>query len=480
MSVEMNLRRSNRSWTAARRRMKASSGSAVPWRMHASRLSEQAVYVVIFGGLAVQAVRAAAEQDGPGTGPALDVSGYPTGLTLLLTVLGFCVLLKVLLAVGPVSTSAAVATWLLGSPLDRRTALLRPVAGVFIASTVVSLFWPSLVFLLTGFGVPVSSLGILVSGAMGAACVGLAVCIQAARPRVADPFQKLLSLVAAASVVALVVDRVVGGWVLDGLHVDSETAAALPIAAVVLVVIAVLLIGTGILTLGRLTRSALSSGRTMAVGLTLSVTSFEFGLLGALMTERWAIRKGHVRSMTIGRRSWLFSMILTDLVRLARAPGKLLTVGGLLLLPVLFASGASGSTAELVPAVFTLGAFLVADRLAGTQRVVLRSAGVLRLLGVSRRRLSLALGVLPLLGTALWCGFAAALTGGLSIANIVVAVVGAVLVVLRIATRPPLSFDDPMMFDFGMLGPTPLGLIKQISRGPILLIALMLVQVTVL
>lgn len=197
------------------------------------------------------------------------------------------------------------------------------------------------------------------------------------------------------------------------------------------------------------------------------------------MTERRAMRIGSVRSRPVGGRSWVLSVIGADLVRLGRAPGKLLAVTGLLLVPVLLGAGVSGPAAEFVPAVFTLAAFLVADRLAGTQRIVIRSAGVRRLLGVPPHRLSAALTVAPLAGTAAWCVLAGAFTPGIVPADIAVAAIGAVAVVYRISTRPPLSYDDTSFIDPGAMGPTPLGLLKQLSRGPTLLLALMLLQVLV-
>ncbi|ALE76980.1 hypothetical protein FRP1_30115 (plasmid) [Pseudonocardia sp. EC080625-04] len=467
------------SWKAARRRLRESSGTTVPWRVYAARLFEQALYVVVFGGIAAQAVLATTGPDVPGTAPGPGVPADRTAVALLLTLLAFSVLLKALLAVGPVSTSAATASWLLASPLDRRTALLRTVAGMVVAAVCAGLLWPGMVYVLTGFGVAVSGLGVLASGATAAACVGFAVCAQTARRGVAAGCQTVLSVLAAASAVVLVVDRALGGAVLDGVVPEGLGAATAPAAASALVVVAVVLLGASLYALGWLRRSALSSGHTMAVGLMLSVTSFEFGLLGMLMTERRAIRTGYVRSAPVGMRSRLLGLVAADLVRLVRAPGKLLTVGCLLVVPALFASSGPGPATDYQPAVFTLAAFLVADRLAGTLRTVLRSAGLQRLLGVPRPHLGLALSVVPFAGTVVWCCLAAVIAGGVPVVTVVIASVGSIVVVYRMVTKPPLSFDDGAMFDVGVLGPTPLGLIKQLSRGPMLLLVLMIVQTVV-
>lgn len=457
--------------SAARRRLREASGFSVQWRFYAAQLFERAIYVAVIGGFAVQCVRSAVANAGPGRA---DLGGA-SGTTLVLSVLAFSVLLKGLLAVGPVNLSSATSTWLAASPLDRRELLLRSYLQTLIVVAAVGLFWPAVLFLLTGFGVSVSVFAVLVSGTAAVGSLGFAVAIQASRPVVADMSQRGLSILAGVSVLLLLVDLVADRRILSAVQISSALWPAAPAVAVVVSVVAAMLIVTGLIALGRLTRSALSSGRTAGAGLALSVTSFEFGLLGSLMTERRAIQIGHVRSRRVGRRNWLLVLVLTDLVRLGRAPGKLLTVGGLILVPALFAAGTTGAAAQFVPVVFTLVAFLVADRLAGTQRIVIRSAGVRRLLNLSRCRLELGLAAVPLTGTVIWCLLAQSLTAGISLLQVAVAAAGAVVAVYRIATRPPLTFDGAA-FDIGILGPTPLDLLKQLSRGPALLLGVALLQ----
>lgn len=465
---------------AARRRLRKSAGTSLPWRFYAAQIYERALYVAVFGGITVQLVRSAIEESGQGFDPAQAPLIDRTGVTFALSVLAFSVLLKALLAIGPISASAATATWLLGSPLDRRRSLLSRYFLALLLSSVAGLLWPGFAFLLTGFGIRISGTSVLISGTVAAACVGLAVCIQTSRRTVAGVCRSALTVSASVSALVLVVDVMSDGRFLGSVRLDTFVGQLVPVAFFVAPAAALLLTAMGIHALGRLERSSFSSGRAVAVGLTLSVTSFEFGLLGSIMTERRATQIGRVRSLPVGGRSWVLSVIAADLVRLSRAPGKLLAVGCLLLVPALFGSGASGPMAEFVPAVFTLAAFLVADRLAGTQRIVIRSAGVRRLLGLPRRKLSAGLTVVPLVGTTIWCCVAAALTDGISLANIVAAGLGSVVVVYRISTRDPLSFDDTSFIDFGAMGPAPLGLLKQLSRGPTLLLFLMLVQILVL
>lgn len=464
--------------TAGLRRLRKVTGKAMPWQFYVGLFYERTVYATVFGGIAVQLALSAIEQSGHGgaaaTVPLVDL----TGVAVVVSVLAFSVLLKALLAIGPINASTAMMTWLLGSPVDRRRALLGRYFPTVLVATLAGLLWPSSLFLVAGSGIRISGATALTSGATAAACVGFAVCVQASRRAVIKAYRSVLTVVTWACALVLLADVTLGGIVLGSVRFDFIGGRMVTAAAVAVAVVAFVLVVAGVEALGRLQRSALTAGRAVANGLTLSVTSFEFGLLGSIMTERRAIETGSVRSLPVGHRSWLLSLVTADLVRLSRAPGKLLTIICLLFVPALFDFGPSGRLAELAPAVFTLTAFLVADRLAGTQRIAIRSTGVSRMLGLSRHKLSAALAVVPLIGTAVWCCLAAALAGGLSIVNIVVAVIGSTAVVYRISTRKPLTYDQDLLFDFGAMGPVPFALIKQLSRGPTLLLFLMLLQTT--
>ncbi|USX55341.1 DUF6297 family protein [Lentzea sp. HUAS12] len=98
-----------------------------------------------------------------------------------------------------------------------------------------------------------------------------------------------------------------------------------------------------------------------------------------------------------------------------------------------------------------------------------------RALGLPDRTLRRAHLVVPAAGAVLWCALTTAFTPHVSVLNGLVSAVGAVAVVYRIATRPPVDHGAAIV-DFGLFGPTPLGLIVQLSRGPASLTVLALVQ----
>ncbi len=151
----------------------------------------------------------------------------------------------------------------------------------------------------------------------------------------------------------------------------------------------------------------------------------------------------------------------------------MLVWAGLLPLPALVALGGE---VDWVPAVHVIAAFVAADRLAAGLKAVCRSAAIRRMLGVPDGFLRLAHLVVPAVAAVVWCAATVPFTPHVSWLNGVVSAVGAVAVVYRIATRPPLDYGV-VAIDFGVFGPVPIGLVLQLSRGPVLLYLLCVLQV---
>lgn len=117
------------------------------------------------------------------------------------------------------------------------------------------------------------------------------------------------------------------------------------------------------------------------------------------------------------------------------------------------------------------------DRLAGGLRLVARSSALRRTLGGTDRFLRGVHLVRPAAGVALVVGLTAA-TVPVAPLPALVSLLGALLVVHRTATRPPLDYASSA-HDIGLLGPLPLGLVLQLLRGPALLAVLVAVQVAI-
>ncbi|MDX8054236.1 DUF6297 family protein [Lentzea sp. BCCO 10_0798] len=220
-----------------------------------------------------------------------------------------------------------------------------------------------------------------------------------------------------------------------------------------------------------LRRSDLAAGGAVAGVARVSVSWFDLALLGAVLAERRARALGRVKSVRL-RGPRLVVLAWTDALRLRRSPNAALVWAALLPAPALVSVGWEGA---VVPAVHLVAAFLATDRLAAGLKFVCRSPAMRRALGLPDRQLRLAHLVFPAAGAILWCAVTAAFTPHVSAVNALVSAVGAVAVVYRIATRPPVDFGAAVI-DFGVFGPTPLGLMAQFSRGPALLAVIGLVQ----
>lgn len=443
---------------AVRRRLR----TPVPWRSLVARLHSR---LVVFGIVALVANgwAYAGLTKAPAAGSAWSA--------LWLSVLGAAVLMKAALAFGPVFAGAERMFWVLSSPA-RRGALLWPrFSGLLVVGAGLGVAWTAAVFGLVGAVVPaLEAVGI--GAAVGVAVVAFAVVVQRGRWRL----QGWLSGVVGLAVVALLVPL--------ELSVEPGAAGTLLVAAWVVAI--GLAVAAGV-SLPKLRRSDLAAGGALAGAAKVSVSWFDLALLGAILAERWARALGRVRSARLGaagrgarsagsappsRLSHVAALAWTDVLRLRRTSNAGLVWAALLPAPALVALGGEP---EFAAAVHVIAAFLATDRLAAGLRFVCRSPAVRRALGLPDRTLRRAHLVVPAAGAVLWCAVTTAFTPHVSVLNGLVSAVGAVAVVYRIATRPPVDHGAAIV-DFGLFGPTPLGLIVQLSRGPALLTVLALVQ----
>lgn len=448
---------------AVRRRTRAPE----PWRFLVARLYSRIVLLSITGAVGYGWAYAGLTK-APQAGSAWTA--------FWLSVLGATVLMKVSLAFGPVFVGADRMFWVLSSPVPRGT-LLRPrLFGLLAAGAAVGAVWPAVVFGIVGAVAPPP-----VAGVLGAACglvvVAGAVVLQRARVRP----QGWLSGLAGLAVVALLAPA---GWF--GVAVPWPSAAGEPdsFGSGVMWTAWVVAIGLALVAVasaGHLRRSDLADGAALAGVARVSVSWFDLALLGAVLAERRARTLGRVKSARLsgseprragGPRSHVAALAWTDALRLRRSPNAVLVWVALLPVPALVALGGEP---DVAPAVHLVAAFLATDRLAAGLKFVCRSPAMRRALGLPDRELRLAHLVFPAAGAVLWCAITTAFTPHVSVVNGIVSVVGAVVVLHRIATRPPIDYGAAIV-SFGMYGPTPAGLIVQLSRGPALLTALAVLQ----
>lgn len=435
----------------------------VPWRLQVTRLYAPFVNFSIVGLVGYGWVYA-----------GLTKASYSGGewTALWLSVLGVAVLTKVALAAGPVFVGADRMFWVLSSPVPRES-LLRPRFWWLLAvGAVVGACWPAVVSGIVGAVVPP-----LVAAGVGVACGVAVVAGAVAVQRTGVRPQGWLSGLVWLAVVALLVPPERSGlpvsWLGAGAGQAGEPGLLDGWAGVVGAAWAVA-IGLAVVaaaSLRSLRRSDLAPGGALAGVARVSVSWFDLALLGAVLAERRARALGRVKSVRL-RGSRLVVLAWCDALRLRRTPNAVLVWAALLPVPALVSVGWQGA---VVPAVHLVAAFLATDRLAAGLKFVCRSPAMRRALGLPDRQLRLAHLVFPAIGAILWCVVTAAFTPYVSAINALVSAVGAVAVVYRIATRPPVDFGA-VVIDFGVFGPTPLGLMAQFSRGPVLLAALGLLQ----
>lgn len=423
----------------------------VPWRFQVARLYSRLVIVSIIALVGwgwAYAGLTKVPQEGNGWS------------ALWLSVVGVAVLMKVALAFGPVFAGGDRMFWVLSSPVPRGV-LLRPrFFGLLAVGAAVGGVWPAVVFGIVGAVVP-APMAVGFGAAAGVAVVAGAVVLQRARVR----WQGWLSGLVALSVGALLVPP---GWF------------GVPVVAPAVIWAAwVVAIGLGLLaaaSVRHLRRSELAAGAALAGVTRVSVSWFDLALLGSILAERRARALGRVSSARLEHRTAnrLAALAQVDALRLRRTPNAVLVWLALLPVPALVALG--GETG-IVPAVHLVAAFLATDRLAAGLKFVCRSPAMRRALGLPDLQLKLAHLVFPAAGAVLWSAVTTAFTPHVSVLNGLISAVGAVAVVYRIATRPPVDYGAAII-DFGLFGPTPLGLIVQFSRGPALLAVLGLVQMS--
>ncbi|MFJ5985516.1 DUF6297 family protein [Lentzea sp. NPDC092896] len=470
---------------AVRRRLRTPE----PWRFLVARLYSRIVLLSITGAVGYGWAYAGLTK-APQAG-----SGWTA---LWLSVLGATVLMKVSLAFGPVFVGADRMFWVLSSPVPRG-ALVRPrLFGLLAGGAAVGAVWPAVVFGVVGAVVP-PLVSTVLGGACGLAAVAGAVLLQRVRVRP----QGWLSGLVGLSVVALLVPA---GWI--GVPwAGSVGEPGSPVAESGSLVAESGSVGTAgewgsfgggvswgawvvasglalvaVASAQHLRRSDLADGAALAGVARVSVSWFDLALLGAVLAERRARAVGRVRSARLGgsggpdrQRSHVAAFAWTDALRLRRSPNAVLVWTALLPVPALVALGGEPA---LAAAVHLVAAFLATDRLAAGLKFVCRSPAMRRALGLPDRRLRLAHLVFPAAGAVLWCAVTTAFTPHVSVLNGLVSAVGAVAVVYRIATRPPVDYGAAIV-SFGMYGPTPAGLIVQLSRGPALLTGLAVLQTLV-
>jgi hypothetical protein len=228
----------------------------------------------------------------------------------------------------------------------------------------------------------------------------------------------------------------------------------------------------GYQALSRLHRGALSAGTDLVQAAAVSSAWLDLSLVSSALALRRARRIGRVHSVRL-RGSRAFAFVLADVARLRRYPAAVAV--WVALLPVPFFATVSLPPIAVGP-VQLLGAYLAADRLAGGLRTIAGSAALRRSLGGTDASLKTIHLVLPAVGAIVWCALTSFALPLAPSVTTVISAAGAVLMVYALATRPPMDYGGGSpIFETGF-GAVPVNLIRQLVRGPAILVGLAALQ----
>lgn len=424
-------------------------------------ISDTALYVAMAGGLVTEAVIKTRSAPALSVPPTPHSAASVSWMALAVAVAAVAAFGQALLAVGPIWAGSATQTWILASPVDRRSAL-RPtfvrtllvagLAGALLAGGLTAIYPPWLVNLPWN----------MVSGfALG---VGMACLTTDTQWR---PGSVRRSRVGFGVLLGLAV--VLGGVV--ALRLDVP-AIAVPMDVLPFAFLGPMAgsIVAGYRALSSLRRGALSAGTDLVQAAAVSSVWLDLSLVSSALMVRRARRIGRVRSVRL-RGSRALAFVLADLARLRRYPATV--VVWVALLPVPFFAAVSLPPIAVGP-VQLLAAYAAADRFAGGLRTITGSPALRRSLGGTDASLKAVHVVLPALGAAVWCALTSVALPIAPVPTALISAVGAVIVVYAMATRPPMDYAGPMLDS--PFGSVPINLVRQLVRGPALLIGLAALQ----
>jgi hypothetical protein len=402
----------------------------------------------------------------PDRGPGDPSGRYWIGVATILVGAGVAWL--GLRTVGPLLTSPAGYTWLGATPLDRRRWLLPRfvvlLLGAAVGGAVLGLAAGG-IGLRAGLGWAAAA-----GGGYGLGGTGLAVLAQTpSRGATSRAWPNRLAAVLIGAGFALAGAAIATHFA--GTEVPRPGGSIIAWVALPGLTLAVASTVLSARALPRLDRYALASGAPLALAaLTAAIWLDPVVLHGVLETRRWR-RIARVRGRPWSRapRGRFGVLLQAEVRRLRRRPAALGLWAALIVgqYAVAVAAPPAVGVAQLI------GAYLAVNRLAGGLRTICRLPGLRRQLGGSDLELRLANVVVPVLGAVVWWVLTLPAGPGASALDPLL-VAGIVVAAYRVASRPPMSYagfavDTPM----GLL---PVDLIRQVARGPDVLVVLIIIR----
>jgi hypothetical protein len=356
-----------------------------------------------------------------------DASSLPPGQAetgLALVIAAGAGLLLLAQALGPLTLSPADASWLLMSPLDRRSVLRRPALAVMALATLGGGLLGALAFALAGPYVRQVTRHTLASwlalAVVAGACLGLAAVLYSLLTQSTGRARRQSRAVVMIVAVAAVAGAVAGGHWASLPRAVTTGLAGLPSAFAAGLALAAVTVAAGCLALtwwrlrdfpaDVLWADSARAGRTRLAAAFLNVQ-----LLG------WIAEDNHWRRRILASRPWprrlgpaatgpAHVLALADWRRLRRRPGTLMALAASSAAPALAAGAITGSARGTVTAAaLLLGGIAAASQGTAALRRDTNDAALRRLLGVAERPALIARAALPALLSAGWLALALAL-----------------------------------------------------------------------
>jgi Family of unknown function (DUF6297) len=444
-----------------RRRLRASSRTQLPARTWLARIYEWIFAAAMLAALGAGALRPVWRYlSGPGSAAPPSPSRLFLAATLLLV---FSAMIWTLRMVGPIGASSAIRFWLLSAPVRRRD-LLRPrfLVLIFAVASVAALIAIPIAHAASAAALPTIAAAIA-----GAITVATASVWGQASDAVDRALHGIGQALGAVSIVGF-------GSLATGFGRMAANSALRAPPDVIAALLAALLIAAvacawgAYRALDRIDVSVLSRSQGLWTAGHAAISSLDVFMLSEFVTEQRARATGRVRSALLGPR-YAGALIRAEWARIRRQPGPIVgaVVVGLVwwgCRPVL--SGPALACLALV------GGYCVVLPMTSTLRQLAASPGLRSQFAPHDRGLAGASTAVCVLAALLW---AAVVLPGImpwSATVAVILVLGLIAAVYRTVTRPALDYSAPPVMT--PLGPLPLELWRQVVRGPLLLLMLLI------
>ncbi|MDD9347334.1 DUF6297 family protein [Mumia sp.] len=363
------------------------------------------------------------------------------------------VVLRALASIGPVVSDAAFGQWVLATPVARGGLLRRAFAAAVGVAVVTTVALPGLA--MTG---TTASAATVVTVLVGAAGVGL---LATAAATAAQPHPGARRTVAVVGDLLLAVAVVLAAAVALGwswqVSVERSSASLVAGGLVVLGLVAVVLASTRV---SRLTRADVQPGGALVAGLSGAAYGLDPSLVGEVLTAR--------RYRLLGaRRSWrgvgrgFGAVVAREAMRLGRSPRRVLALAAAAVVVELGAATGLGSVTTLLAVVV---GYAATRWTTASLRIVWRSPGLRRALGIDDMALLVGLAVPGVVVCALWAAGVTALLPDASVVTGIVLTVAIGSGIVRSAASAPPRFDGPLVTS--PMGALPPGAVGAVVRGP--------------